>query len=324
MRYEEQELEFLAFEKPIAELEAKINELKHATTGTEVNIAEEIKTLKEKSNQLAANIFKKLKPDQVVQVARHPNRPHFRDYAAMLFDDFTELHGDRTMADGQAILGGIAQFKEKPVMIIGHQKGRETKEKLTHNFGMPRPEGYRKALRLMKLAEKFRMPIITFIDTPGAYPGIDAEERNQSGAIATNIFEMSQLRTPIISIVVGEGGSGGALAIGVSDVTLMLQYSVYSVISPEGCATILWKSATKAGEAAQALGLTAQKILEIGLIEGIIPEPIGGAHRNYPEIMSNISMTLQQHLHELQAINMDSLLEKRYQKLMLKHVDTGA
>ncbi len=322
MIYDNQNIEFLPFEKPIAELEARIHELKHATSGTEVNIAEEVSMLQEKSHQLTTSIFKKLKPNQIVQVARHPSRPHFKDYTHLIFQQFIELHGDRAMADGQAILGGLAVFDEQPVMIIGHQKGRETKEKVRHNFGMPRPEGYRKALRLMKMAEKFGMPIITFIDTPGAYPGMDAEEHNQSGAIAQNIYEMSKLRTPIIAIVVGEGGSGGALAIGVSDVTLMLQYSVYSVISPEGCASILWKSADKADEAAQALGLTADKIHQMGLVDGVIPEPNGGAHRNHRETAQHIALTIKQHLAALQSQSIDTLLDKRYEKLMLKHIDT--
>ncbi|MCK4950273.1 MAG: acetyl-CoA carboxylase carboxyltransferase subunit alpha, partial [Gammaproteobacteria bacterium] len=278
-------LNFLEFEQPIAELEAKIEELRLVGVDSEVNISDEITRLEEKSRTLTESIFKSLSSWQVSQLSRHPQRPYLFDYVDAIFTDFKQLHGDRTYADDKAIVGGIARLEGKPVMIIGQQKGRDTKEKVKRNFGMARPEGYRKALRLMQLAERFKLPILTFIDTPGAYPGVGAEERGQSEAIARNLFVMSQLKTPIISTVIGEGGSGGALAIGVADYIQMLQYSTYSVISPEGCASILWKSAEKASDAAEAMGITAARLKELKLIDGIIEEPLGGAHRN-PNIMT--------------------------------------
>ena len=310
--------DYLSFEQPIADLEAKISALQNANNGTDLNISEEINSLRSKSSELTKKIFAKITPAQTVQIARHPNRPHFTDYQKHIFPDFIELHGDREQADGRAIIAGITNIAGRPVMLIGQEKGRETNEKICHNFGMPRPTGYRKAKRLMLLAEKFKLPIVTLIDTPGAYPGIDAEENNQSGAIATSIYTMSKLKTPIISIVIGEGGSGGALAIGVADKLLMLQYSVYSVISPEGCASILWKSADKADEAAAALGLTADNLLKSKLIDGIIEEPLGGAHRNVTEVMNNVKQAIEKELHALTNISVDSLLETRYKKLMLR------
>lgn len=307
---------FLEFEQPIAELEAKIEELRLVGTDTDINISDEIARLKTKSKELTRSIFATLTPWQITQLARHPMRPHFLDYIDTLFTDFDELHGDRHYADDQAIVGGIARFDGQPVMVIGHEKGRKTKEKVQRNFGMPQPEGYRKALRLMKMAERFKLPIFTFIDTAGAYPGIGAEERNQSEAIARNLFEMAQLQTPIICTVVGEGGSGGALAIGVGDVVLMLQYSIYSVISPEGCASILWKSAQKASEAADALGLNAEKLIKLKLIDEVIPEPLGGAHRDIDEISKRLKLSLQQHLLHLQSKSIDEVLEERMARLM--------
>ncbi|HEV2212577.1 MAG TPA: acetyl-CoA carboxylase carboxyl transferase subunit alpha, partial [Gammaproteobacteria bacterium] len=273
-------LNFLEFEQPIAELEAKIEELRFVGDESAISITEEIERLQAKSRALTENIFANLSAWQVAQLARHPQRPYTLDYVQRLFTDFEELKGDRSYADDPAIVCGVARFDGKPVAIIGQQKGRDTKEKIRRNFGMPRPEGYRKALRIMKLAERFRLPIFTFIDTPGAYPGVGAEERGQSEAIARNLFEMSTLRVPIICTVVGEGGSGGALAIGVGDRVLMLQYSIYSVISPEGCASILWKSADKASEAAEAMGITAERLKTLGLIDGVLKEPLGGAHRD--------------------------------------------
>lgn len=307
--------DFLDFEQPIAELEAKIEELRHVDD-TEINLSEEIRRLEAKAQTLTQSIFSKLSSRQIAQLARHPSRPYTFDIIDLIFTDFQELHGDRAFGDDFAIVGGIARFDGKPIMVIGHQKGRDTKENIKRNFGMPRPEGYRKALRLMKLAEKFHLPIITFIDTPGAYPGIGAEERGQSEAIARNLFEMVKLRTPIICTIVGEGGSGGALAVGVGDRVLMMQYATYAVISPEGCASILWKSADKAPEAADAMGITAKRLRELELIEQIIPEPIGGGHRDFKTVANNIAEALRDNLRELRLESADSLLEKRYQRLM--------
>jgi len=309
-------LNFLDFEQPIAELEAKIEELRYVGSDNEINIAEEISRLQSKSRELTESIFSNLKATQISQLSRHPQRPYLLDYIKRIFTDFEELHGDRAFADDYAIVGGIGRLENTPVMIIGQQKGRDTAEKVKRNFGMPRPEGYRKALRLMKMAEQFKLPVLTFIDTPGAYPGIGAEERNQSEAIAKNLLEMSELKTPIISTVIGEGGSGGALAIGVADRVLMLQYSTYSVISPEGCATILWKSAEKANEAAEAMGLTADRLKELDLIDGIVAEPLGGAHRDHEVVAANLKHTLIEQLAYLKTIPLDKLLEDRYQHLM--------
>jgi acetyl-CoA carboxylase carboxyl transferase subunit alpha len=308
--------DFLDFEQPIAELEAKIEELRFLTDDSEININEEVSKLQAKCKTLTESIFSKLTPWQVSQLARHPRRPYMLDYIEKLFTDFEELHGDRAFADDPAIVGGIARFNGQPVMVIGQQKGRDTKEKIRRNFGMARPEGYRKAMRLMHMAERFGLPIMTFIDTPGAYPGIGAEERGQSEAIARNLFVMSNLKTPIICTVIGEGGSGGALAIGVGDRTLMLEYSTYSVISPEGCASILWKSAEKASDAAEALGITSDRLKELGLIDEIIPEPLGGAHRNPETMFENLRSALQSSLGNLQGSSIDKLLDQRYQRLM--------
>lgn len=307
--------DFLDFEQPIAELQAKIQELRYVDD-TEINLTEEIARLEEKANSLTRSIFSKLTPRQVSQLARHPKRPYTLDLIDALFTDFQELHGDRAFADDKAIIGGLARFNGQSVMVIGHQKGRNTNENIKRNFGMPRPEGYRKALRLMKMAEKFQVPVITFIDTPGAYPGIGAEERGQSEAIARNLYEMAKLRTPVICTVVGEGGSGGALAIGVGDRVMMLQYSTYSVISPEGCASILWKSAEKAGEAADAMGITADRLHSHGLVNQVIPEPLGGAHRNPTEAAKYIGEALASNLKELQETEIDDLLDKRYERIM--------
>lgn len=309
-------LNFLEFEQPIAELEAKIEELRRVGHDSEINLAEEIHRLEKKNEELTKTIFANLKPWQKVQLARHPQRPYTLDYIERLFTDFDELHGDRHISQGPAIVCGLARFQGKPVAVIGHQKGRTTKEKLWRNFGMPRPEEYQKALRIMKMAEKFNLPIFTFIDTPGAYPGIHAEEHNQSEAIARNLFEMTTLRTPIIATVIGEGGSGGALAIAVGDVTIMLQYSIYSVISPEGCASILWKSAEKASEAAEAMGVTADRIKELELCDIVVPEPLGGAHRNIDAMSEKLNEALKAQLAQLQALPIDNLIEKRYQRLM--------
>ncbi len=307
---------FLEFEQPIAELEAKIEELRYVGDDSEVNIGEEINRLQTKCQTLTESIFSKLSSWQTSQLARHPQRPHSLDYISRVFTDFEEMHGDRTFADDKAIVGGMARLDGKPVMVIGHQKGRDTKEKIRRNFGMPRPEGYRKALRLMKTAERFNLPIITFIDTPGAYPGIGAEERGQSEAIARNLFEMAALKTPIICTVIGEGGSGGALAIGVGDRTMMLKYSTYSVISPEGCASILWKSAEKAQDAAEALGITAGRLKELGLIDQIIDEPLGSAYRDVDATARNIRQALKDSLENLNQMGVDKLLDTRYQRLM--------
>ncbi len=309
-------MNFLDFERPIAELEAKIEELRHLTGDNELNIGDEISRLEEKSNSLTESIFSSLSVWQVAQLARHPQRPYTLDYIERIFTDFEELHGDRAYADDHAIVGGIARLEEQPVVVIGHQKGRDTKEKIRRNFGMPRPEGYRKAKRLMEMAERFNMPLLTFIDTPGAYPGVDAEERGQSEAIATNLKMMSQLDTPIICTVIGEGGSGGALAIGVGDRLLMLQYSTYSVISPEGCATILWKSADKASEAAEAMGLTADRLKALGFVDQIIDEPLGSAYRNFDAVAQNLKTALLEKLEELKAKSSEELLDERYKRLM--------
>ena len=308
-------LTFLDFEQPIAELEAKIDELRFVTSDAEVNIGEEIARLRAKSRALTNSIFANLTPWQVAQLARHPQRPYTLDYATVVFDEFHELHGDRMYADDAAIVGGLARLDGKPVMLIGHQKGRDTKERVRRNYGMPKPEGYRKALRLMKLAERFRLPVITLIDTPGAYPGIGSEERNQSEAIARNLFEMSTLRTPVITAVIGEGGSGGALAIGVCDRLIMLQYSVYSVISPEGCASILWKSADKKEIAAEAMGITAERIDKLGVVDEIVKEPLGGAHRDPQAMAEALKAALLQHLEAVDALSDDELLARRYERL---------
>ncbi len=307
---------YLDFEQPIAELESKIEELKNVGTDAALNISDEIALLEEKSLALTESIFTDLSAWQISQLSRHPKRPYTMDYIQAIFSEFDELHGDRTFGDDAAIVGGIARLEDIPVMVIGHQKGRDVKEKVRRNFGMPRPEGYRKALRLMETAERFKMPILTFIDTPGAYPGIDAEERGQSEAIARNLLVMSALKTPIISTVIGEGGSGGALAIGVCDHLQMLQYSTYSVISPEGCASILWKSAEQAPQAAEAMGLTANRLNELGLVDEVIPEPLGGAHRNPGQMAERIKATLVSHIDRLQRKSIDALLADRYQRLM--------
>ena len=310
-------MNYLEFERPIADLEAKIEELRFLTnTDSEINLSDEIERLETKSQALTKSIFSSLSSAQIVQLARHPLRPYTFDYIERILTDFEELHGDRTFSDDQAIVGGIGRLADRPVMVIGHQKGRDTKEKVKRNFGMPRPEGYRKALRLMQMAERFKMPILTFIDTPGAYPGVDAEERGQSEAIARNLFVMAELRTPIICTVIGEGGSGGALAIGVGDRVFQLQYSTYSVISPEGCASILWKSAEKASEAAEAMGVTAERLKELELIDEVIPEPLGGAHRNIDETAGRVKQILVETLEELSALSIDELLSQRYTRLM--------
>ncbi|MET4001185.1 acetyl-CoA carboxylase carboxyl transferase subunit alpha [Marinobacterium sp. MBR-109] len=308
---------YLDFEQPIAELEAKISELRHVNEGTDgLNLGDELEKLQDKSRSLTESIFKDLSAWQISQLARHPQRPYTLDYVKHVFEDFDEIHGDRHFADDQAIVGGLARLDGRPVMVIGHQKGREVKEKVRRNFGMPRPEGYRKALRMMEMAERFKLPVLTFIDTPGAYPGIDAEERGQSEAIAFNLAKMSQLNTPIISTVIGEGGSGGALAIGVCDELLMLQYGTYSVISPEGCASILWKSAERASDAAKAMGITSGRLHELGLVDQVISEPLGGAHRNPKLMAANLKKHLLETLDRLAELPSDELLERRYQRLM--------
>ncbi|TRW50020.1 acetyl-CoA carboxylase carboxyl transferase subunit alpha [Aliidiomarina halalkaliphila] len=311
-------LNFLEFEQPIAELQAQIDELRAvgAKGGLDIDLESEVKQLQKKKLELTEKIFSDLGAWQVAQLARHPLRPYTLDYIDLIFTEFDELAGDRAFADDKAIVGGIARLDGMPVMVIGQQKGRETKEKVRRNFGMPKPEGYRKAMRLMQMAERFNMPVVTFIDTPGAYPGIGAEERGQSEAIARNLKVMSRLKVPTVCTVIGEGGSGGALAIGVGDRVNMLQYSTYSVISPEGCASILWKSATKAELAAEAMGVTAQRSLELGLIDEIIPEPLGGAHRDYQEIAVRLKRRLIDDLESLSGLSKDELLEKRYRKLM--------
>lgn len=309
-------INFLDFEQPIAELEAKIQELRMVGTDADINLSEEVTRLEGKCNALIKETFSKLTPWQVTQLARHPQRPHTCDYISRIFTEFDELHGDRMTSNGSSIIAGIARLEGIPVIVIGHEKGRKTNEKVERNFGMPNPEDYRKALRLMQMAERFRLPIITLIDTPGAYPGIGAEERNQSEAIARNLLVLSQLKTPIICTVIGEGGSGGALAIGVGDRVFMLQYSIYSVISPEGCASILWKSAEKAALAAEAMNLTADRIYQLGLVDGVIPEPLGGAHRNHDAIAQSIKTKLLLELNELQAMPMSKLLDERYKRIM--------
>jgi acetyl-CoA carboxylase carboxyl transferase subunit alpha len=308
-------INFLDFEQPIAELEAKIEELRHVTAGAGVNVQDEIVRLQSKSDQLTRSIFAKLSPWQITQLARHPQRPYTLDYLNQAFTEFEELHGDRMFGDDQALIGGLARLDGEAVMVIGHQKGRDTKERVRRNYGMPKPEGYRKALRLMRMAERFGLPLITFIDTPGAYPGLDSEERGQSEAIARNLFEMAKLRVPVVSLVIGEGGSGGALAIGVCDRLLMLQFSTYSVISPEGCASILWKSADKKETAAEAMGLTADRLRSLGLVDEVIGEPLGGAHRNPRVIASSVKDALRRHLGELRAKSTETLLAERSRRL---------
>ena len=307
---------FLEFEQPIAELEAKIEELRLVGSGSDVNISEEIGKLQEKSITLTENIFGNLSPWQISQLARHPKRPYTLDYIQRLFGGFDELHGDRSFSDDPAIVGGVTRLDDQPVMVIGHQKGREVKEKVRRNFGMPKPEGYRKALRLMEMAERFKMPVLTFIDTPGAFPGIDAEERGQSEAIARNLRVMSQLKVPIIATVIGEGGSGGALAIGVCDHLQMLEFSTYSVISPEGCASILWRSADKAPEPAAAMGLTAGRLHELGIVDQVVKEPLGGAHRDYDQAADAVRRNISEQLDELRGLAVPDLVERRYQRLM--------
>lgn len=307
---------FLDFEQPIAELEAKIEKLRFVQDDSAVDISEEIERLEKKSAQLTKELYAKLTPWQISQVARHPQRPYTLDYVSRIFTDFDELHGDRAFADDKAIVGGLARFNGQPVMVIGHQKGRDTKEKIYRNFGMPRPEGYRKALRLMKLAEKFGLPIMTFVDTPGAYPGIDAEERGQSEAIGRNLYEMASLKVPVIVTIIGEGGSGGALAIAVGDSLQILQYSTYSVISPEGCASILWKSAEKAPEAAETMGITAQRLKSLGLVDKIVSEPLGGAHRDPAAMAQTLKKALQDVLKQVSALPTEELLAARYERLM--------
>jgi acetyl-CoA carboxylase carboxyl transferase subunit alpha len=309
------DLNFLPFEQPVAELEAKIEELRHVGDDNEINIADEIDHLQGKSRALTEQIFSQLSPWQISQLSRHPLRPYFLDYARRIFDDFQELHGDRAFADDPAIVGGLARLDGRSVVVIGHQKGRDTKEKIHRNFGMPRPEGYRKALRLMQLAERFGLPIFSFIDTPGAYPGVGAEERGQSEAIAKNLQVMATLRVPIICTVTGEGGSGGALAIGVGDRLIMLQYSTYSVISPEGCASILWKSAEKAQLAAEAMAITSSRLYDLGLVDAVVPEPLGGAHRDLDEMVRALKGTLIEALGELDATSLEHLLAARYDRL---------
>jgi len=306
---------FLDFEQPIAELEAKIDELRYVGDDSEININEEVARLKEKSASLTKSIFSKLTPWQVARVARHESRPYTQDYLAMIVPDFQELHGDRMYADDPAIVGGVGHLDGRAVMFIGHQKGRDTKERVRRNYGMPSPEGYRKAQRLMRLAEKFSLPVVTFIDTPGAYPGVGAEERGQSEAIASSLYLMAGLRTPIVCVVIGEGGSGGALAIGVGDRLLMLQYSVYSVISPEGCASILWKSADRAEEAAQAMRITADSLDDFGLVDDVLTEPLGGAHRNPKGMAEVIRNALLSNLDALTKLSIEQLLEKRQQRI---------
>ncbi|QRM20394.1 acetyl-CoA carboxylase carboxyltransferase subunit alpha [Dechloromonas sp. TW-R-39-2] len=307
---------FLDFEQSIADLEAKIEELRFVQDDSAVDISDEIDRLESKGAQLTKDIYAKLTPWQISQVARHQQRPYTLDYLSLIFTDFEELHGDRAFADDHAIVGGLARFNGQPVMVIGHQKGRDTKEKIYRNFGMPRPEGYRKALRLMKLAEKFGIPVMTFVDTPGAYPGIDAEERGQSEAIGRNLYVMAELKVPVIVTIIGEGGSGGALAIAVGDIVQMLQYSTYSVISPEGCASILWKSAERAPDAAETMGITAQRLKTLGLIDKIVSEPLGGAHRDHAAMAQNLKKALQDALKQLSALSTDELLATRYERLM--------
>lgn len=306
---------FLDFEQPIAELESKIEELRYVQTESAVDISEEIEQLSKKSLQLTKDIYSELTPWQITKIARHSDRPYTLDYVSGIFTHFVELHGDRHFADDLAIVGGLARFNGQPCMVIGHQKGRDTKERAARNFGMTKPEGYRKALRLMKLAEKFKLPVFTFVDTPGAYPGIDAEERGQSEAIGRNIFEMAQLEVPIISTIIGEGGSGGALAISVADQVLMLQYSVYSVISPEGCASILWKTSERASDAAEALGITAHRLKALGLVDKIVSEPVGGAHRDPQAMAASLKRALADAWRQLADLKTDELIERRHARL---------
>jgi len=306
---------FLDFEQPIAELEAKIEELGHVTSDAKVNIAEEVSRLQKKSRQLTTTIFASLTPWQITQIARHPRRPYTLDYIQMMCTDFTELHGDRMFGDDLAIVGGLARIDGRPIMVIGQQKGRDTKERVRRNYGMPKPEGYRKALRLMHTAQRFGLPVLTLIDTPGAYPGVSSEERGQSEAIARNLFEMATLSVPIVSVVIGEGGSGGALAIGVCDRLLMLQYSVYSVISPEGCASILWKSQDKKEAAAEAMGLTADRLSALKLVDEVLPEPLGGAHRDSEAMAQTLKQAVLRHLDALSKLPTDKLLEDRQRRL---------
>jgi acetyl-CoA carboxylase carboxyl transferase subunit alpha len=315
---------FLEFEQPIAELETKIEELRYVQSESAVDISEEIDRLSKKSTQLTKDIYAHLTPWQVTQIARHPQRPYTLDYVNELFTDFQEMHGDRHFSDDLSIVGGLARFNGQACMVLGHQKGRDTKERAARNFGMSRPEGYRKALRLMKTAEKFGLPVFTFVDTPGAYPGIGAEERNQSEAIGRNIFEMARLEVPIITTIIGEGGSGGALAISVADQVLMLQYSVYSVISPEGCASILWKTADKASDAAEALGITAHRLKALGLIDKIISEPVGGAHRDTKQACANLKRALNDAMRQLSDLKVKDLLQQRYERLQAygRYTDT--
>ncbi len=307
---------FLEFEQPIAELEAKIEELRYVQDDSAVDISEEISRLQKKSGTLTKEIYGKLSAWQISQVARHPQRPYSLDYFQSIFTDFEELHGDRSFAEDPSIVCGLARFGSQTVMVIGHQKGRDTKDKLYRNFGMPKPEGYRKALRMMKLAEKFGVPVMTFIDTPGAYPGVGAEERGQSEAIGRSLYVMSELRVPVVVTIIGEGGSGGALAIAVGDVTMMLQYSIYSVISPEGCASILWKSADKAPDAAETLGITANRLKTLGLVDKVIGEPLGGAHRDPATMMQTLRKSLQEALSDAQEMPVEQLIEKRFERLM--------
>jgi len=307
---------FLDFEQPIAELEQKIDSLRFVQDDAAVDIADEIQRLQKKADALVKEIYSKLSPWQVTQVARHPQRPYTLDYINLMFTDFHELHGDRAFADDRAIVGGLARFNGQAVMVIGHQKGHDTKEKVMRNFGMPRPEGYRKAMRLMRTAEKFGLPVITFVDTPGAYPGIDAEERGQSEAIGRNLYVMAELKVPLVTVVIGEGGSGGALAIAVADCVLMLQYAVYSVISPEGCAAILWKSADKAPEAAETLGITAHRLKALGLIDRIVNEPLGGAHRDTAQMGQLLKRALGEALRQFQNVKPDDLIATRQQRIM--------
>ena len=307
---------FLEFEQPIAELEAKIEQLRFVQDDSAVDSSDEISRLDAKSQSLTKEIYAKLTPWQCALVARHPQRPYTLDYLGLVFTDFEELHGDRSYADDHAIVGGLARFNGQSCMVIGHQKGRDTKEKIHRNFGMPRPEGYRKALRLMRLAEKFGLPVFTFVDTPGAYPGIDAEERGQSEAIGRNLAVMTELKVPLIATVIGEGGSGGALAIAVADVVAMLQYSTYSVISPEGCASILWKSAERAGDAAETMGITAPRLKSLGLIDRIINEPVGGAHRDPRATAQSVKKSLQEALKQLAGLSSSELIERRFERLM--------
>ena len=309
-------ISFLDFEQPIAELDARIEELRYAQDDSAVDISEEIQRLQKKSHALTKEIYAKLTPWQVALVARHPQRPYTLDYIGLIFTDFEELHGDRSFADDASIVGGLARFNGQSVMVIGHQKGRDTKEKILRNFGMPRPEGYRKAMRLMRLAEKFGVPVVTFVDTPGAYPGIDAEERGQSEAIGHNLYVMAELKVPVVCTVIGEGGSGGALAIAVGDIVMMLQYATYSVISPEGCASILWKSAERASEAAEILGITATRLKSLALVDKIINEPLGGAHRDHAGAAQNLKKALQDALRQLSDKGPAKLVEERFERLM--------